>query len=128
VTVLLFEEFHTFRQIFLDGRPELKAPEPGWFGYSVGRWDRDALIVTTTGLNEKTWLDDAGHPHSDALKVIERFERPDFGHMLVRVTIDVPKAYRSAWTVVIPWDFMPDSDLLDWVCENERDLAHSVGK
>jgi hypothetical protein len=125
---MLFESYHSFRQIFTDGRPLPKNPDPAWFGYSVGKWEGDTLVVNTVGINEKTWLDDAGHPHSDALHVIERFRRPDFGHMQVQVTIDDPKAYAKPWTVTIPWELYPDTELLDWVCENEKDVEHLVGK
>lgn len=126
--VLLFESYHSFRQIFTDGRPLPANPDPAWFGYSVGKWDGDALVVNTVGIKENTWLDDGGHPHSDALHTIERFRRVDFGHMELQLTIDDPKAYARPWTVKIPWVLMPDTDLLDWVCENERDAQHMVGK
>jgi hypothetical protein len=128
LVVLLFESYHSYRQIFTDGRALPKDPEPAWFGYSVGRWEQDTLVVETIGLNEKTWLDDSGRPHSDALRVIERFRRPDFGHMQVQVTIDDPKAYKKPWTATIKWDYLPDTELLDWVCENEKDVPHLVGK
>lgn len=126
--VMLFESYHSFRQIFTDGRPLPENRDPAWFGYSVGKWEGDTLVVDTVGINDKTWLDDGGHPHSDALHVIERFRRPDFGHMEVQVTIDDPKAYTKPWTVKIPWEYLPDTDLLDWVCENEKDFGHLVGK
>ncbi len=122
--VMLFESYHSFRQIFLDGRSLPKDPDPAWFGYSVGKWEGDTLIVNTIGINENTWLDDGGHPHSSALHVIERFRRPDFGHIELQLTIDDPKAYTRPWTVKIPWEFLPDTDLLDYVCENEKDLQH----
>jgi len=128
VLVLLFESYHSYRQIFTDGRPLPVDRDPAWFGYSVGKWDRDSLVVDTVGLNEKTWLDDGGHPHSDALHVVERFRRPDFGHLQIQVTIDDPKAYTKPWTVTIPWEYLPDTELLDWVCENEQDYQHLVGK
>ena len=128
VLVMLFESYHSFRQVFIDGRPLPENRDPAWFGYSVGKWDGDALVVDTVGINDKTWLDDGGHPHTDALHVIERFRRPDFGHMDVQVTIDDPKAYTKPWTVKIPWAFVPDTDLLDWVCENEKDYQHVVAK
>jgi len=128
VLVMLFESYHSFRQIFTDGRPLPENRDPAWFGYSVGKWDGDALVVDTLGINDKTWLDDGGHPHSDALHVIERFRRPDYGHMEVQLTIDDPKAYTKPWTVKIPWAFVPDTDLLDWVCENEKDYQHVVAK
>jgi hypothetical protein len=125
---MLFESYHSYRQIFTDGRPLPTQPDPGWFGYSVGQWEGDTLVVNTIGINEKTWLDDSGHPHSDALRVIERFRRRDFGHMTVELNIDDPKAYTKAWTVTIPWALLADTELLDWVCENEKDVDHLVGK
>ena len=128
VIALLFESYHSYRQIFTDGRPLPQEPDPGWFGYSVGKWEGDALVVNTVGVNEKTWLDDNGHPHSDAMRIVERFRRPDFGHMIVQLTIDDPKAYKKPWSVTIPWTLVPDTELLDWVCENEKDTEHLVGK
>lgn len=128
VLVILFESYHSWRQIFTDGRPLPESREPAWFGYSTGKWQGNTLVVDTVGLNEKTWLDDIGHPHSDRLHIVERFRRPDFGHMVVEVTIDDPKAYTKPWTVSIPWDYVADTELLDWVCENNKDPGHMVGK
>jgi len=128
VIALLFESYHSYRQIFTDGRPLPERRDPAWFGYSVGKWDGDTLVADTVGVNEETWLDDAGHPHSDALRITERFHRRDFGHMDVQVTINDPKAYSKPWTVRIPWDYFADSELLDWVCENNKDPEHLVGK
>ena len=128
VIAILFESYHSFRQIFTDGRPLPKDREPAWFGYSIGKWEGDTLVVNTVGINERTWLDDGGHPHSDALQVIERFRRPDFGHIELKLTIDDPKAYTKPWTVTLHWEYVPDTDLLDWVCENEKDSEHLVGK
>ena len=128
VLVMLFESYHSYRQIFTDGRPLPESRDPAWFGYSVGKWDGGTLVVDTVGINEKTWLDDAGHPHSNALRVLERFRRRDFGHMDVQLTIDDPKTYSKPWTVTIPWEYVPDTELLDWVCENEKDVEHLVGK
>jgi hypothetical protein len=118
--VMLYEGYHTYRQIFTDGRALPKVVEPAWFGYSVGRWEGDTLVVDTIGIHEKTWLDDSGHPHSDALHTIERFRRIDFGHMNVQITIDDPKAYTKPWTVSFGWDLLADTELLDWVCENNK--------
>ncbi len=118
--VMLFEAYHSYRQIFTDGRALPDVIEPAWFGYSVGRWEGDTLVVDTVGVHEKTWLDDSGHPHSDAMRIIERFRRIDFGHMAVEITIDDPKAYTRPWTVSFGWELMPDTELLDWVCENNK--------
>jgi hypothetical protein len=126
--VLLFESYHSYRQIFMDGRALPKSAEPSWFGASVGKWMGDTLVVETAGLSDETWLDDGGHPHTDALRLTERFHRRDFGHLDVEITINDPKTYAKPWTVKIPWDYLPDTELLDWVCENNRDVGHMVGK
>jgi hypothetical protein len=126
--VMLFESYHSYRQIFTDGRAFPAERDPAWFGYSVGTWEGDTLVVRTIGLNEKTWLDDIGHPHSDALTIIERFRRRDFGHMELGLTIDDPKAYAKPWGITIPYELVPDTELLDWVCENDKDTVHMVGK
>lgn len=127
--VMLQEGDASFRQIFLDGRPLPKDPQPSWRGYSVGRWEKDVLVVDTTGFNDKGWLDAFGHPHSDAMKVTERFRRPDFGHLEIQITIDDPKAYRQPLTYTQTERSDPDNELLETVCnENERDSKHLVGQ
>ena len=130
LVVILYELFGQFRQIFLDGRTLPKEPNPTWSGYSVGRWDGDALVVETAGFNGKTWLDVMGHPTTEALHVTERFGRRDFGHLDIQLTIDDPKAYTKPWTVaLLPMQFDGDNELLEYVCnENERDVKHMVGK
>ena len=126
--VILFEEFNHFRQLFTDGRALPKEPTPTWFGYSVGKWDGDTLVVDTIGFNDQSWLDDPGHPHTDAMHVTEKFRRRDFGHMDIQITIDDPKAYTRPWTVNARFDLLPDTELLENICENEKDFAHLVGK
>ncbi len=126
VTLILYEEFVHFRQIFTDGRAQPVDPNPAWFGYSVGRWEGDAFVADTRGFNDKSWLDDSGHPHSDALHTIERFRRRDFGHLDIDVTIDDPKSYTAAWSVPLHFRLMPDTELIEDVCENEKDTAHFV--
>ena len=127
--VFLYESRTTFRQVFLDGRPLPKDPQPAWDGYSVGHWDGDTLVVETAGFNDLSWLDSNGHPHTDALRLTERFHRKDFGHLEIGITIDDPKAYTKPWTVTEVVNFLPDSELIEYICnENEKDLAHLVGK
>jgi hypothetical protein len=126
--VILYEEFTHFRQIFTDGRPLPKDPNPALVGYSIGHFDGDALVVETAGFSDVSWLDDPGHPHTEALRVTERFRRKDFGHMEIQITIDDPKAYTKPWTVTENFDFLPDTDLLENICENEKDAVHLVGK
>lgn len=118
LTVILFEEFNRFRQIFTDGRRKPNVEIPSWWGYSTAAWDGDTFVVDTAGFNDKTWLDKVGHPHTDALHTIERFRRIDFGHMQLELTIDDPKAYSKPWTVRIPFQFVPDIELMDDACEN----------
>jgi hypothetical protein len=128
--VILYEIFGQFRQIFLDGRTLPKDPNPTWLGYSVGHWDGDSLVVDSAGFNGKTWLDNrAGHPSTDALHVTERFLRRDFGHLDLQLTIDDRKAYNKPWTVTETLHISPDTELMEFVCnENEKDLKHLPGK
>ena len=122
--VILYEENTVFRQIFLDGRKLAADPEPRWMGYSVGRWDGDTLVVDTVGVNEQSWLDRMGHPHSASLHVIERFRRRDVGHLEVEVTIDDPKTYSKPIVYTQKQTLVPDEDLLEYFCtENEKDVA-----
>jgi len=128
VTVILFESYNHYRQVMTDGRPLPKDPEPAWLGYSIGRWEGDTFVVDTNGLSEKTWLDDGGHPHSDALRLTERFMRRDLGHMDIRMTIDDPQMYTKPWSVTISKELVVDDELIEWMCENEKDAVHMVGK
>jgi hypothetical protein len=128
VTVMMFEAYNHFRQIMTDGRPLPKDPEPAWLGYSVGRWEGTTFVVETNGLSDKTWLDDGGHPHSDALRVTERFTRPNFGRLNVQVTIDDREMYTRPWNVTIEKRLIADDELIEFMCENEKDLPHMVGK
>jgi hypothetical protein len=129
VTIVLYESRTIFRQIFTDGRPFPKDPNPSWQGYSVGKWEGDAFVVETLGFNGKGWLDTNGHPVTDALHVIEKYRRKDFGHMDVEITIDDPKAYTKPWTVVEPAVLQPDTELIEYICEeNNKDPQHIVGK
>jgi len=126
--VILYEGGGNFRQIFTDGRPLPKDPTPTWMGYSVGRWDGDALVVTTVGFNDRTWLDFSGHPHSEALRVTERFHRTAFGQMQLEMTFDDPEAYTKPWTIRPVMGLVADDDLIENVCaENEKDRHRLIG-
>ena len=130
-TLILFEMYSLRRQIFTDGRELPKDyAQPSWMGYSVGKWEGDEFVVTTAGINDQVWnIDLAGHPHSDALKITERYKRVDFGHMDVQVTIDDPKTYTSLWNMpVMRYTLLPDTDLFEFVCEKNIDPQHMVGK
>jgi hypothetical protein len=124
--VMMYESADAHRQIYTDGRPLPKDPEPAWLGYSVGKWEGDTLVVQTAGFNDKTWLDGMGHPHSEALRVEERYHRRDFGHMDVQVTFDDPQMYTKPFTIKFTQRLLADSDILEFFCsENEKDRAHS---
>src|SRR5258706_6104904 len=97
--VALYEYETIFRQIFTDGRALPEDPNPTWMGYSFGRCDGDTLVVTTAGYNDRTTIDLAGHPHTEALRMTERYHRRDVGHLDVQVTLDDPKAYTRPWTL-----------------------------
>jgi hypothetical protein len=127
--VILYESRTIFRQIFTDGRPLPKDPNPTWQGYSVGHWEGDTLVVETAGTNGKAWLDTNGHPVTEALHVIEKFHRKDYGHMDLEITIDDPKAYTKPWIVNESPVLQPDDELIEYICEeNNRDVGHYVGK
>jgi hypothetical protein len=127
LVVVLYEYQTIFRQFFTDGRELPEDPNPTWMGYSVGRWDGDTLVVTTAGYNDRTTIDLAGHPHTEALRMTERYHRRDVGHLDVQVTLDDPKAYTRPWTLPMEFTLMPDGQLIEYVCENERDKPHLVG-
>lgn len=127
--VILYEAQGGVRQIFMDGRPLPTDAEPWWYGYSVGHWDGDTLVVETNGFRDDVWLDVQGSPLTSAGRMIERFRRPDYGHLQIDVTVEDPKSYTKPWTVRINQRIMLDTQLIEFVCqENERDDAHLVGK
>ncbi len=126
LTLILYEEFARFRQIFTDGREFPPVSNPAWLGYSIGHWDGDWFVVDTRGFNDKSWLDDSGRPHSEALHTIERFRRRDFGHMDMEVTIDDPQTYTKAWSFPMQFELLADTEMIEDVCDNERDDSHSV--
>jgi hypothetical protein len=114
--VMLFDELLHYRQIFTDGRGFPADSIPTWFGYSVGKWDGDALVVETIGFNEETWLDDGGHPHSEALRVTERFRRLNAGTLHIDITINDPKAYTKPWTAAVSFERVSEEDFGEHVC------------
>jgi hypothetical protein len=122
VLVILYEASMGVRQIFTDGREiPTDDPQPWWYGYSVGHWEDDTLVVETAGFRDDGWLDVFGTPLTDAARVTERFRRPTYGRLEIDVTVDDPKAYTRPWTVRVNQKIMPDQELLEFVClENQR--------
>jgi hypothetical protein len=128
--IVMLDQDLTFRQIFMDGRPLEKEPNPTWMGYSVGRWDGDTLVVESYGYNDKTWLDGNGSPHTEALRVTERYRRGNFGHMDIEVTLTDSAAYARPLTAKFTADLEPDTELLEAVCAegNQKSLDNWIGK
>jgi len=117
------------RQIFLDGRPHPKDLNPTWMGHSVGRWEGDTLVVDTVGFNGGSWLDFVGHPHTSRMHVVERYHRPDSGHLELEMTIEDPGAYAKPWRLKRVSDLAVNDEVMEYVCtENNRDAAHLVGQ
>jgi hypothetical protein len=128
LTLILYEAENLRRQIYTDGRALPKEVNlPAYLGYSAGHWERDTLVVETAGFNDKTSLDAAGHPHSEALHHPERIRRRDFGHLDIEMTFDDPRIYTRPFTIKIPHKLMADADLFEDFCDNEKDRAH-LGK
>ena len=128
--VILYEANAGVRQIFLDGRPAPPADaERWWFGYSRGRWEGDTLVVESTHFKDGGWLDVNGAPLTSEGTLVERFRRPTVGTLEIDVTIDDPKAYTKPWNVTLSWSLLPDTDLIESICEeNNKDVPHMVGK
>jgi hypothetical protein len=126
VFTILFENQHTFRIIHTDGRSHPKDLDPTWFGDSIGKWERDTLVVDTVGLDERTWLDTAGHEHSDQLHLVERFQKVDNNTLKWTVTFEDPKFYTEPWSVTLPIT-RQNTEIMSYSCEeNEKDRDHLV--
>jgi hypothetical protein len=127
--IIITERNMQYRQIFMDGRALPPDPNPAWNGYSVGKWEGDALVVHTIGFKDDLWLDSDGNPLTNSAKVTERIRRPNYGSLEIEMTIDDPKAYTAPWTVTMTQPVVLDSELIDYYClENEKDFVHMVGK
>ena len=127
--VMLPESGDPPRQIYLDGRklPAAADVQPSWDGYSVAKWEGDTLIVETTGFTGDSWLDGAGHPRSENMRVRESYRRRDFGHMDLEVYIDDPKYYTRPFELRTQLELVPDGDSIEYVCgENEKDRVHTA--
>jgi hypothetical protein len=128
VMVIAYEANYGLRWVFTDGR---KLPDndqqPFWYGYSVGRWEGDELVVETTGLRDGGWLDVNGSPFTDQARIIERFRRVNYGRVEIDVTVEDKKAYTKPFTVRVNWRLYPDGELIEFICnENEQSSKHLV--
>jgi hypothetical protein len=116
--MMFFEYDHYVRQIFTDGRDHPKNANPTWMGDSIGRWEGDTLVVDTTGFNDKTWLDNRGHPHSDALHVVERIRRVGHNTLTIDITVEDPKAYTMSLKAERKLILQPGWNIMEFICED----------
>ena len=114
------------RQVFLDGRPHPPNLEPSWMGHSVGRWEGDTLVIDTIGLNDRGWIDTAGRPQTEKTHIIERYRRPDLGHLELEITIDDPSAYLRPWKVRRILDLAPGEEIVEYICNENHKTEHFV--
>jgi len=119
---------HSFRTVFMDGRPHPKNLEPSYYGHSIGHWEGDTLIVDTIGFNERFFFDRYGSPHTEKLHLIERFTRTDLNAMKYEITVDDPGAYTATWKSGFFLRWTPGVELFEYVCqENNRDTDIMLG-
>src|SRR5713101_375189 len=118
--IILFEYDSIRHQIFTDGRPHDTSLGPLWMGDSIGHWEGDVLVVDTVNFNDKTWLDRMGHPHSDALHVVERIRRTDHDHLMDDLTIEDAKAFTKPWAAHMDFLLRPTWTLGEQFCEDEE--------
>jgi len=117
--VLMIYEFnHFIRQIWTDGREHNTDLGPTWMGDSIGHWEGDTLVADTIGFNDKSWVDRAGHPHTEDLHVIERMRRADPKTLQIDVTIEDPKAYTKPWGGRLMYELRPDWHISEMICED----------
>ena len=127
--IVILQDDLTYRQIHMDGRTLETDPNPSWMGYSVGHWEGDTLVVESNGYNDRTWLL-GGYPHTEALRMTERFRRTDFGHLEITVTFQDPKAYYKAWTLPFSARLAADTEMMEAVCNERPDNGqqHWIGR
>lgn len=130
-TIMFFEYGHFVRQIFTDGRDHPKDANPTWMGDSTGKWEGDTLVVDSTGFNDQTWLDVAGHPHSEALHIVERMRRVDHDTLMIDITLEDPQAYTATLKTQRKYILKPGWNIMEYICEDTRvkfdDFEKKVG-
>jgi hypothetical protein len=115
--IVILNDDLTYRRIFMDGRTLEAAPIPSWMGYSVGRWEGETLVVDSIGFNDRTWLNARGLPHSEALRINERYRRRDFGHLQIDVTFTDPLTLTKPIGFSVSMELAADTEMLERVCE-----------
>ena len=124
----LFEQEPHYRQIFLDGRAHPKDADPTWMGHSIGRWEKDTLVVDTTGLNDKSWIIfGTGLPHTEMLHMVERYRRPDLGHLTIDLTLEDPGAFTKPIERHMTWELAPGEEILEAICTENNKFRENAG-
>jgi len=117
-----------FRQVYLNEKEHPVDPNPSWHGHSIGHWDGDTLVVDRIAFDPRAWMDQGGHPHSDKLHVVERYRRPDMGHLEIEMTVDDPGVLTKPFTIKRVSE-LAGGEINEFICtENNRDVEHLVGK
>ncbi len=127
--LVMYSEGQLPRQIYLDGRTHPSDPNPTWRGHTIGHWEGDTLVADTIGFNDKAWLDWSGHSQTEMLHVVERYRRPDLGHLELEMTVEDRSALKAPWLIKRAYILDPKEDILENVCaENEKDWSHLMKK
>ena len=105
----------------MDGRGHPKDLLPSYYGHSIGRWEKDTLVIDAVGFNEKFWLTSGGLPHTEALHLTERFSRPDLNTLKYEVTVDDPRTYTRPWTGGWTVQWVPDQEIQEYFCEENAE-------
>jgi hypothetical protein len=125
--LLMLNEYNgLYRQVFTDGRPLPKSPNPSWQGYSTATWSGDALVIDSVGFRDDSWIDWDGSVITEAAKLRERIRRPDFGHLEIEITVDDPKGYTKPWTVTLRQQFAADTELIDEICAEGEKFSKKI--
>jgi hypothetical protein len=113
---------HTFRTIYMDGRPHPTglALVPSYYGHSIGKWEGEVLVIDTVGMNERSWMNRDGIPHTDRLHLIERVSRPDFNTLKYEVTIDDPGAFTRPWNTSFSLNWSPGAEVFEYICQDNN--------
>jgi len=126
--LVMYAEGYLPRQIYLDGRSHPKDPNPAWLGHSIGRWEGDTLVVDSVGFNDRPWVD-SSHSLTEKLHLVQRYRRPDLGHLELEMTAEDAGALNSPWIIKRTYLLDLSDDIMESVCtENEKDAQHILAK
>jgi carboxypeptidase family protein len=118
-----------FHHIYTDGRQHPEEADAQWYGDSLGHWEGDTLVVDRVNFEDAVWLDQDAHPHSAKLHIVERYRRPDLGHLETEFTVEDPGVLAKPWTFKRVAELAPKETIREFICtENNRDVEHLVGK